>query len=66
PIVREMSLEGLEFLGIAIDKERNASPEKGERFIERGSVPLMVIPTNEELMIARDAYLLAKSLKTEH
>lgn len=64
-LVREMSVEGLEFLGIKIDKERNVSSEKGERFIERGSVPLMVIPTNEELMIARDTYQLAKTLKDD-
>ena len=48
-------LEGLEYLGVQIDPERNA--EKGERlFISapESKVRVLVIRTNEELMIAQD------------
>jgi acetate kinase len=54
-LVRSRALEGLEALGIEIDEERNESPERGARVISRdGSrVAVLVIPTNEELEIAR-------------
>lgn len=48
-------LEGLEFLGINLDKEANNFRSK-EQFItaEDSPVKAMVIPTNEELVIAKD------------
>jgi len=49
--VRELSMEGLEFLGIEIDRERNQANAVN---ISRGSTPVLVIPTNEELVIARE------------
>lgn len=53
--VRRMTCEGLEFLGAQIDAGLNAESSSAERFIDNGgSVRLMVIPTNEELVIARD------------
>ncbi|MBM3326992.1 MAG: acetate kinase [Calditrichaeota bacterium] len=54
-IVRQKSFEGLGFLGLEFDAELNAVKSKEERFIDRGSkARAMVIPTNEELVIARD------------
>jgi len=54
-IVREKSVEGLEFLGMKLDPTKNASTSKEERFVDKGSkVRICVIPTNEELVIARD------------
>ncbi|HEY8589492.1 MAG TPA: acetate kinase [Naasia sp.] len=55
--IRARSLAGLEGLGIAVDPERNASRERGERSISREgtAIPVLVIPTNEELEIARQA-----------
>ena len=54
-IVREGSTEGLEFLGIHLDKEKNRGFRKeGEISKARSPVKVMVIPTNEELMIAVD------------
>jgi acetate kinase len=53
--MRRMIFEGLEGLGIIVDQELNR--QRGhERFIsaEESSVKILVIPTNEELMIARD------------
>jgi len=45
-------LDGLQFLGIEVDPEAN---EKGETTISKGPVQALIIPTNEELAIARDA-----------
>jgi len=55
PDVRKKVCEGLEFLGIKIDDEKNNSPEK-EKIIttEDSKVKVLVIPTNEELVIALD------------
>jgi len=55
PRVRAMVCAPLEFLGIHLDPARN---KVNERIISRdGMSPVvMVIPTNEELMIARETY----------
>jgi acetate kinase len=55
PAVRSLICEGLEFLGIRIDQEKNLNCQ-GECDIsadEKG-VRVLVIPTNEELAIARE------------
>jgi acetate kinase len=54
--VRLDALSGLSGLGIEIDEQRNARPAKGSRRISTDSSPIavLVIPTNEELAIARD------------
>jgi acetate kinase len=53
PLIREMILEGLEGLGIILDKDKNM---KSQVKISSGDskVRIFVIPTNEELMIARE------------
>ena len=56
---RREVLDGLSVLGIKIDEEANDC--RGvERLIttEDSTIPCYVIPTNEELMIARDTYML--------
>jgi acetate kinase len=55
PLIRAGALKGLGILGIEIDEQRNASPERGPRLIstEASRVAVLVIPTNEELEIAR-------------
>jgi acetate kinase len=54
--VRLDALNGLQGLGIDIDEQRNAQPGKGARRISTDSSPIavLVVPTNEELAIARD------------
>jgi acetate kinase len=52
--VRERVCSRLRFLGIEIDDAKNREPRTDERCISSGSVPVFVIPTNEELQIARD------------
>jgi acetate kinase len=53
--LRARVLAGLEFLGISVDPSRNASPSKQARYVspEGSPVAVLVIPTNEELEIAR-------------
>jgi len=59
--VRRRTIEGMQFLGLEIDPEKNSARDKSERFIDRGgAVRLMVIPTNEELVIARDTLELVQ------
>jgi acetate kinase len=52
--------EGLEWLGFEIDNEKNTGLRGEEALIstEKSRVKIMVIPTNEELMIAEDTLKL--------
>jgi len=60
-VVRERSCAGLEFLGLNLDKDLNNTPSKEERFLDKGGkARVIVIPTNEELVIARDTLELVK------
>lgn len=54
-LIRCLALGGLEPLGIILDEKRNNSMAKGVREIscEKSPVKILVIPTNEELEIAR-------------
>ena len=53
--VRRDALAGLLALGIEVDEERNLAPDRGARriSIDTSPVSVLVIPTNEELAIAR-------------
>lgn len=55
--IRRDSLAGLDRLGIVLDQERNEASGGGERRIsaDDSRVEVLVIPTNEELAIARAA-----------
>jgi acetate kinase len=55
PLIRAGALAGLGILGIEIDEQRNESSERGPRLIstDASRVAVLVIPTNEELEIAR-------------
>lgn len=55
PVARELSCRGLEHLGIRLDADRNLASERGARDIAAADSPVrvLVIPTNEELEIAR-------------
>ncbi|WP_067842993.1 acetate kinase [Amphibacillus sediminis] len=59
--VRERVLQGLEFMGVYWDPARNDVRGK-EAFINypHSPVKVLIIPTNEEVMIARDVQRLAK------
>ena len=64
---REKALENLQFLGIEIDKEANKNTVGGKEGIitkKDFKVEAWVIPTNEELVIARDTVLLVSEKNT--
>ncbi len=55
---REEALKGLEFMGLHLSKERNTKLRGKEAIIttDDSKVTAMVVPTNEELVIAQDTY----------
>ena len=61
PSVRADICDGLEFLGVRLDKDKNAARgDSPVREISRAdsAVKVLVIPTNEELVIARETLAL--------
>jgi acetate kinase len=62
--IREKVCQGLEFAGVYLDSAANRD-RTGERFISSDHSPMkvMVIPTNEEIVMARDAYQLAGNVQ---
>ena len=62
-LIREKVCNGLEFMGIELDVEKNKIRESGIREINKNSskTKIFIIPTNEELVIAKDTYNLIKS-----
>jgi len=70
PLTRAAVVAGLEDLGVAIDLAKNAAKAAGERAIHAASsrVAIWVIPTNEELIVARqarDLLVAARGTKNE-
>jgi len=60
---RAEACEGLEFLGVKIDPEKNKVRAKEAIISSNNSrVKVMVIPTNEELMIAKDTAEISANL----
>ncbi|MEC5318221.1 acetate kinase [Brenneria populi subsp. brevivirga] len=59
-MVRELTLNKLSLLGFEVDHERNLAARFGNsgNIAKDGSRPALVIPTNEELVIAQDALRL--------
>jgi len=57
PKIRSASCEGLSFLGMEIDAAKNAEAVGGEFEIGKSGSPVrvLVVPTNEEIVIAREA-----------
>ena len=63
PDLRREVCRNMDFLGIRLDEEKNAANHGDEEEISTpdSRVKVWVIPTNEELMIARDAYAIYQS-----
>jgi acetate kinase len=59
-LTRKLVCENLDFLGILLDSEKNESKEKGIRSIHSPDsiVQILIIPTDEELEIAKQCYQL--------
>jgi acetate kinase len=65
PQVRERICSGLDHLGLEIDTERNealGSGAVGEITTDRSTLKAWVIPTDEELLIARDTYRVVEDI----
>ncbi|MBQ1685232.1 MAG: acetate kinase [Clostridia bacterium] len=63
--MRERILTGLDYLGLDVDFEYNRNAPRGEEIDiakPESRVRVFVIPTDEELMIARDAERIVKAL----
>ena len=63
-LIREKVCQGLEFMGIELDVENNKIRKSGNREIstKNSKTKIYIIPTNEELVIAKDTYKLSKSI----
>ncbi len=61
-LAREVACEGLEFMGVKLDKELNKKIHGDEAVISTADskVKVVVIPTDEELMIATDTLNILK------
>lgn len=64
-VVREKVCENLTYLGVEIDDALNAIRSGEPRLIStsQSKVKVLVVPTNEELVIARDTYRIVSELK---
>jgi acetate kinase len=69
-LIREKALEGLEFMGILLDKEtnRNTMTRKKESVITvpESPVKVFVIPTDEELVFTEDVVAILEGTYTDH
>lgn len=59
-VLREKMMEGFEYMGAIMDKKKNATVfgKEADVTAEGSKVKILVIPTNEELAIARDTLRL--------
>ena len=65
PLLRKLSLEGLEYLGVELDESRNDFGHSGTPVkisADNSRVAVYMIPTNEELVIARDTEAIVSKL----
>ncbi len=64
PRIRSMACKDLDFLGIKIDEEKNKCRARDIVDISApdSRVKVLIIPTNEELMIARDTYEIVSAM----
>jgi acetate kinase len=65
PLIRQRILDGLDCIGIVIDKEANRKLKpgnEGEIQSANSKLKVFVIPTNEELLIARDTFRCIKNI----
>lgn len=69
-LIREKAVEGLEFMGILLDKEknRNTMTRKAESVITTPDSPVkvFVIPTDEELVFTEDVVAILEGTYTDH
>jgi acetate kinase len=63
-LMRALACKNLSFFGIELDEEKNSKREKGIREIqtEQSKAKVLVIPTNEEIEIAKQTYNLLQEI----
>ncbi len=64
-LIREKVCEGLEFMGLTLNKEENNKRAPGNREISTADSKnkIFIIPTNEEFVIANDTYKIVTDAK---
>ena len=68
-LIREAALEGLEHMGICLDKDRNREAVTGRESLisaDDSPVRVFVIPTDEELVFTEDVAALLNGTYTDH
>ncbi len=66
PELREAVVEGLEFMGVELDKNLNNSAPRGEEALissPNSKIKIFVIPTDEEMVIAEETYKTINNLR---
>jgi acetate kinase len=60
PVLRGMICSEMDYLGVTLDKDKNRTKEKAIREIQApgAKVRVLVVPTNEEIEIAKQSYRL--------
>ena len=63
PLIRGLVMEDMEFCGAKFDKEKNLAYDSGIGYLnaDDSKVKIIVLPTNEELSIARETKMLTES-----
>lgn len=63
-VTRTKSLEGLEFLGLEVDREKSLKSRGKEEIIStpESRIKIIVVPTDEELMIAADTHEIIENM----
>ncbi len=67
--IREMATEGLEHMGIVLDKERNREAVKGKECLittDDSPIKVLVIPTDEELVFTEDVAAILDGTYADH
>jgi len=66
--IREESIKDLEFMGIKPDLEKNRGARGIEQLISQdsSSVKVLVVPTNEELVIAEDTKRIVEHMRNQN
>lgn len=59
-VIRRLVCSNMEYLGIELDEEKNTVREKGLREIQKegAKTKILIVPTNEEVEIAKQSYSL--------
>ena len=66
-IVRAAVCEEMEYLGISIDESKNKGlrGKEAEISTENSKVKILIVPTNEELVIAQDTKQIVEGIKNK-